>query len=1340
MITIRRNVTRRKIIPLVLSTIFILSMCIQISNQSNSFNTNVNSTNTDNTPMVSQNDYETPIIGQGNDREVYIYMQNQSTSQGVDDFNITNDADDYFLNNGVFNFTMDKNYLTNFTVEDDNSLEYYRRRVPVTVASDDFSVVRGTNVPEADYISYNSITDGVEIVESNVSIDVSTYTPAINTILGFQVVMEIQCGVDLTLETSLYNYVSTAFDLPQSEVYVQHISSSFRTVSFYLRNENLHNVNSTKNMNLNFQFSNDSTSFNILINSLEVRVIQGHETAIQNNSPVALEFELRGDSTVYGFQSWIRALDVEDSVTSNLTIQLVAADQSEVVPRSQLLDPDNTELLATPGDVVLAEISYLDYSFDKPQWIDFTDDNSGVDLDVGNYFIIISANTSNVVGEKRFSLINIPWSATVDPSDPDNKIDHLLLKNVSNVWTQVTADELSTNNFPKADAANFAINLTRAYLPSEINLEIDGKPVNDAYIWDYPHDELDDSDPNVAYYASYWWGYGSIDVIFDEPIPTVLENFTVELNWDESIYSGSISFSVSYDVQKFYIESVATTYTLEVEVLPYWNVSLDFDATNSRFTHWNFSKLSYLIPDNWVIEDIEDSTSSILNSAQETGVKDDFKYTIFNSSIIDHSDNYTLLAHSPNYMRAVNTFLNIAGENQWLTNGFMQNDDIALSVGLLTDENKYLENYGEVSALLYDVDGELVPASTLSDSTLDDNSTYSWFDFEQTPLLETDGTTELGTYTAILNWTNGDQAGIKMHKIYVNQYASTIHKLNVLESTHVNQLIGTVNAFSTDLGDYDISIYAVKPLTETPDSFILNETRNSALGSNLYLTNYALNETLLNANEEVHLVLDLENRHLTLDYNVSITVNLVYALNHDSSIVSTAESVLISKYGTADESDKQQVDLIFTVPDVLTGGENCPIRNMPMQIKLTTKIDDTQINERVESQYLYYSELAESEFEGRILTVKNYADRTGPSFTANIERSLLDLPGDVVYFAQVYNDYYMAMVNEVNFTSENNKIFGIFEDLAVSQSPIDHFATQTFSGSIINENSDILKNTELEFFFDSRENVSAGNEQWESLIGTEGVNTIVSDDEGKFSFEFNMSLTPRIPEVSILVKFAGNATYFSFNSTYTLIKNTYESSIEITLDTNPTLIRNEHNLISGSIRNTGNSTLKNISITIFSDYGAEINLLDGLTFVDIEAGETVQFQVDFFDSNYKGDTVSVSVNVSAIVKESGLPINQDAQFDFNTYRTNVEGLRNLGFVLLFIAGAVVLWIFGAKYMKTKINEINSPLIEEEVSKSKKSKRKGGKYVSVSDLSIKQEKSKDVPDEGTSLDDLLDEEE
>lgn len=1340
MITIRWKSIQKKIVPVVLGLIFILSMSIQNSIPSHLHETNALTPNQDNAPLVSQLDYEIPITGNGNPQNVYLYMQNHSMTTGVNEFNISSDNGDYYLNDGSFNITMEKNHLTNFTVESDDSLHYEKYKRTITTTSDMFTVVTGTEDIGADFISVDSALSGDQVVELDVSIDASSYAYQINTILGFKIQMEVQAGVNLNLDTSLYNYASSNFEILDSDHMIQQISGGFRTVSYYIRNENLNYVNSTKDLEIKLHFSNSSQAFTLLIDSMSVEVIQGHELSINSNNPVALEFEVRGDATIYGFQAWIRALDIDDSVTSNLTIRLFKSNITDPVKRSELLNPTNSELLAEPNEtVILSEISLLNYSVDGPMWFNLTKNHSGVNVSVGNYFIVISTNTTATLGEKRFTLITIPYDApNPNKFDPEQKVDHLLLTK-STTWNIVKSSFYGFTTKIQADAANFAINLSRPYNPSEIDLTIDGVSVEDAYIWDYPHDRMDGTG-SEPYYATYWWGYGSVRLEFSEAITLTDGNFTISLDWNQDIYSGDISFSVEYTAQKYLLDSAASTFELAIDSEPLWNLTYAFDPNDTMFNNWNFTKMEFSYPNNWLISNLLKNNTSILDLSSDPSSDAGKLLVEINSTVADENTTYILQANSPNYLQTVEFYLKY-NDQLWKTNGFMQGDTITISAGLLTSYDKYLTTAGEISALVFNTTGDLMVFNKLSDNSIDDNSSYSWFNFGKNALLATDGNTPLGEYTVLLNWTDGEQVGLFKTSFVVNKYSANIHSVSFIEDNHANQLFGTITPFDTDIETYDFTIYAIKPLTSSESGFMINETEEISVGQDLFITNYALNETVVNPNEKISVLVNLENRHLSLDYNVSVTATLVYENNIEWEITKATASSLIHMYGQSNNSDSHEFWINLTIPDEISGGLNCPLRLMPMQIKITVSVDDQEIYNSVKPQLIYYSQLDENVFEGKVLTTRTYEDFTGPSFISNIQRSLLELPGNVTYFIQVYNDYYMSMVSESNLTTTDNKIHGIFSNIQLETSPIDHHATQTITGKFSDENSLLLSNTELSFYYDARENLSAEDEPiWTLLDSEDGGSTVNTDENGEFEFTFDMSQTPLLPEVQLMVKFQGNSTYEAVNYTLVVEKNEYEQNIQVSMDTSKTLIKGDHNLIDGRLTNLGNASFSNISISIDSEYAFTLNLKSGFDALEISAGESYDFAVDFFDKSFNKDSFSVNITITAIVKETGENYTVSKMFTFDTYEVNTQAVLGAVFIGVFIVGAIGLWLYSARYIKNTIQEINAPLAEEEMVKTKKRRRKGGKYVNLAELSNKKEDLKTDSDEkGTSLDELLNDE-
>ncbi|MHA1899924.1 MAG: CARDB domain-containing protein, partial [Promethearchaeota archaeon] len=524
------------------------------------------------------------------------------------------------------------------------------------------------------------------------------------------------------------------------------------------------------------------------------------------------------------------------------------------------------------------------------------------------------------------------------------------------------------------------------------------------------------------------------------------------------------------------------------------------------------------------------------------------------------------------------------------------------------------------------------------------------------------------------------------------------------------------------------------------DEYFINRTSNDNLGSNteLYLVNYAQNETVLNPDEDVNFTISLENRHLTINYDVSITVELISLINPSNEWIitsgtSSTQNLAIS--GDPNGKDKKEFEISINIPTPAEGGINCPLRNGPMAIKLSVDVDGTPISEEILPEILYYSSMSESQFEGDVCQpIKIYEDRMGPSFIAAFDRSTMELPENITYFAQVINDYYMSTENEIFRPSEFFKVDGDIVDFKIEQDEINRISNLNLTGQAVDEYQNPLSSVILSFEYNN-----SGN--WVNLIGASESNQITTDQNGFFNFEFSLLQTPLMPEIEIIATYSGNSSVMYFNKSLNVILTEYKNSIELTFE-NQTLINPNHNIISFKITNTGNSTLENVTLSIYnSTYSSTVYPVNRLKSAILHPGESLSVDVDFFDKKYSDDYANVSIKVEAYVSEIGeVQVIHEQQYTFKTYSINESRLSSATVVFFFFVGLGVLWVFGGLFIRKNIIEFNT-LPESYVSEKKTAKkRRTGKYVNISDLSRKTEK-KPEESEGstTSLDDLLNEE-
>ncbi len=1317
---IHRNSVKRNAVSLFLASIFLFLILYQGVNQPSSLFDESTDTTILNSPTSANTDYEQSITGAGNDRSVRLFMDNKSSASGVDNFNISSDNSNNYLNKGQYNLTISENFDTNYTLEDNSPLEYPLEENSATSINPHGFI---ENIP-------NSSVSNSLILNATAKFTSGIYE---KNILGFQVELTLTSSKGFLLSTFMRNNDSQSYQL--LETYSSEAVTS-HDVRLYVRNENLLYLNSTDDAEFSFLFTNATEDFSITIESISISAVKAYEIPIYEGGSVALEFDTKGEATVYGFYAWVRSFNTTDSgYDGNLTIQLYDSNLTATNrTRYDIIEYDYVgSSLITPDTSIAPRLEYTfeNYTSDKPTWFGFENNLTGDSLEIGNYYIVISSNVSENVG-RGYSLVTIPY----DSDGLTNElVDHLLLENgtLDGEWQQVEDSSSS-----ECDAALFAINLTRAYYPEEIGLKIENEVVSSTYTFnDSIAYNVDDAYPQNQYDA-YWWGCGTIDHVYDTPIPTTNGIMQVNLTWDTDIYSGPIEFEVEYGVQKYFDEIATTSFNLTLEELPAWNVNYTYDSTVDRFVNWTLMEAWYFIPMDWEVSDfMYNATSYLANISYPTTV-DEQQVVKVQTQFIVNNGTYELQATSPNYVQNCEINLNYLG-NLWPTNGFMVGDNISISVGVLDSNDKYVAS-GEVTASLFNTTGHLETSHILTDNSIDENSTFSQYLFELNNSIINSVSTE-GEYNVIVNWSNGEEAGILRRPFYVNKYVvPSSLSVSYKSSIASNQVTASIGSFDTDLdkNNYNVYLYAVR---EAGNEIQIDQETEIQMLQNVFLTNYLQNETFFNSGENVTIEIDLENRHPTLSLDVNVKVQLVYQNNPEMVIVEGELSKSLAIYGVSSELDKQKYEYDIKIPAVEDGGLNCPIRNAPMQINIIADIDGDEIYSGIRNDVIYYSSIEESIFDGEILDYKEFDGNSGPAFIGNMARTNLELPETLKYFIQIENDYFITLKNEINSIEILTKINGSISELAIAQSDITHTSVINLVGKVTNEYNDPLIGIPLNLYYDNTP--SNETDEWIRLKTPTGDLTIDTDDEGSFDVEIDLSQVPIDILMELKVEFAGDGDTESFSETIEQSMPEYDSTLSIVVDSTRTIITNSENIIEVKITNVGDTTIKNLTIEI-EDSLFDITEIFGANPFErlaLKPAEECSVQIRMFQKSYGNDTVSFNLTIQGIVEETGEELKQSRFVEMDVYSVNENQVLITTAIVIFIGGTVLFWIYGAIYIKKKVNEINAPITPINDVKKAKSKRRVGKYVPISELSTKSDQiEKSTEESTTSLDDLLEQDE
>ncbi len=1292
------------------------------------------------------NGYIDSLTGLGDARLHQLYIENVSSTSSTNDLNITSNANE-FLNDGSFNFTFAKNYNTTYEFEDDSPLYYplYRYTPEPTYLSGTLeNGVSGDDMTDykSDDSEFYQITTqdhgpGGKSAILNVTSDMIGANGANDfeegrTISDFDKIASLHITTIVSVTQFVSDYVLLAYDYIEEdwdvvdENVVTITGSSYTSLVSTLVNDNGRYFNSSSNPQFSLVFSNSSAASDYYINLqyFKVSAYESRQVEVLKNQPVALEFDVKGDSTIYGFQAWIRTLNSTKGSTSELKVELYNSNQTAPIKRSELLDTGNDELIAPNfSQAALASNSYLNYSGDGLTWFNFTSDGTGIDLDVGNYFVVISSNLTDS-DLKEYALVTIPYAdpyVSFNYEDPDRKIDHLLISNTTK-WEQVTA---YASNYA-CDAAGFAINITRAYFPSEIDMKLDEVAVQNSYITNYPHDEIGENT-----YGEYWWGYGTVDITFTEDIVSNNGNFTIPLEWDTDVYTGDMDYQVNYDIIKYLKTPAVANYILNLDEDPVWNVTFDLDLAISLFDEGDLTQMAFNIPKDWTLLNVYHSNGTdILDEVTQVNYDEDSNIVVINSDLVnDVEGDYILQATSPNYIQESEIYLNY-NDNLWTSNGFMTGDDIHTKIGLL-DGDEYLSDDGAITIRVFNPSDNIV--ATISDTTIDRNETYSWFDFD-TDILS--NVAVEGSYNIVANWSDGEELGLYSQEFYVNHYESDILEVEYDAETGNNRLISSIDTFPTDIQDYNVFLYGVKNWTnqaQTTPAISSSEETILDIDKNIYMTNYVQDENFLNPDEDITINITLENRNLVQGYDLDVSAKLVMYQNNEWIIVQATDSATLEIYDTGAADDEHVFSFTLNIPTVLEGGVNCPIRNAPMVVEISVSANSEEIYNAERRELLYYSSLDESDFEGEILLVKEYADASGPGFIGSLERDVMNFPDYSYYFMQISNEYLQTMDHEVN-NSQYYKAVSEIENLAVEQDSFTQVSTVNLVGNLLDEYSNSISSAPVELYYNTTDALS-GSEIWNKATLTDASTQVSTDSEGYFDLEFDLENVPIAKEIQFEVRYAGDANHLAVIGELDLVMNTYDTEIYIQYPNDVTLIEGKSIVLDGIVRNDGNSTLNNITIEYAGDVDGKIQLLNTIQTDLLEPGQSLSFQIVVLDNSIDQETVNITISVSATIIETNDVEAVSSTQEFSTYSVNEENLANMALLIVFGVGLIGLYFVSVRFIKSKYQDINAPL--KDATDLLPQQRTSGKYVTVDDI----EEAEPASDEDvTTLDDLLDKEE
>ncbi|MHA1392977.1 MAG: hypothetical protein ACTSRZ_05700 [Promethearchaeota archaeon] len=961
-------------------------------------------------------------------------------------------------------------------------------------------------------------------------------------------------------------------------------------------------------------------------------------------------------------------------------------------------------------------------------------------MNVSNYFIVISSN----ITENVYSITTIPYGKSgsypdVLP-DPDNRIDHLFLYSENSGAQGSWKKSYLISNSYQVDAAPFAINLTRGWIPNEeINITIEGVQLT-------PYSITDGIFENTSGWS---WGLGRWMGIFTNQTQDINKNITVKLNWNTNITS-AIHFDVYYNATIYSIENALVTFDAIYDEKPVWEVNYTYNPT--KYPNWNLIKFEYILPFDWAnvlnpaVLLAPDGTDISANYTGPSVINEQNIYSVFNSTIaIKGPGNYSLYCNSTNYAYETSTFIHF-GEYRWKTNAFMQGDNITVWLGIFngTHEDSYI-NSGNATCELYDIEGNKVTSATLNDDNYDRKvsspKAVVYYEFNKSDIINssTSYNMQKGEYSLLFKWTNGDEIGFTKHTFYITDYSAQIQNIQVDENTNSNIITAAVSKNATDEISYKYALFAINETTADfkPSAPYINETINQFYSDfKLNITKILINESLFNPGEQVEVNITVKNCHNAIPFNVKLQLSLNQLVNQQwiAYEINTSEQ-LLDILGSA--NDTYTYNLTFSLPNNFIG-INAPIRLNPMILTITPYIEGINKEPFALNKIFPFINYTESELEGNVLGYQADLPNSAPVIIKSIPRDQSIIPGDTTYLLQIYSDKFVS-TNTSIIKTYSSKLLTNFQQI----NTVDNLVWNkdfTLQGYLLDEFSNAVadQTISLEYW---------NGTDWNSYYRKDipNSNILTTDSSGFFSGLFNSTILNKSEPIQIRLNYAGNSSYYSFTYTkifYPIIYNNQISVSIVNSSDTPAFKIGELNKLTFKIENIGNSTLTNISYNLqIQDINAQLDEHNYLTIKQLLPSEyiIISYTLNVPDSLQDGSYINFTLNVNYTSIESNESV--QSNFDFQMKLLDYSLFDNMTQILitLFIAGIAIIWLYSFFYIiKThkKLQEV--PTVEKERSQRRR------RYVEVEELSkeLKEEKQEEETakkKKSADIDDLLKEE-
>lgn len=1116
------------------------------------------------------------LTGTGSELEVRTYgNQSDNLVDQVDNFNISALENDMYLTHGYFNFTFSNNFTTNHVIEDTNIFDVLVDRENYYFESDSFdvSLINGTSsstdislLTDGDGTSYWNFTSESNLVNFTISTNFLVSTPYDHipynrdNIIGLISSLKFNSTQNGWLSIRMQN----SYDLDSWVALSDpiEINSSLGTTELEddAINENLNFINASDYCNIEYCF-NASMDFNLCLIEYGFNSTIAYELNITNTEHVALEFDLRGESSeVNGFYAWLRTRDLVEASSTTLNVTLYHANAS--VARDTSFSTNHIQPDLETGYI---RSKLFSYKQDGIIYFDFDTNN----LSFGNYFIVIKSDSPNLV----YSLVAI----NNYPQDPGYRIDHQLKfsSDDGTSWQAARAPSNEGGNY--LDASPFIINVTRGYMPSDFNneLTIQDIPIEHVDITHAPYDK------NLQDVYSHEWGKGTINIAFSDYIQNSYNIFFVNLSWNRDIAS-HLQFDVSWDALAYKEEYDNIIYSVKYGENPIWNFNHDLDTT---INGWSFTEFWYVYPKemnahnlyNPVLADIYESTS------QETTLLENPSYdkVMINYSVISGTLDglYSLNLTSQNYLQdssCVHSYLNYNG-TLWETRGFMYGDNISASMSIQDPEGNAPTN-GWANVSFY-------KNGAIQESEVDlygQGSPYRIYDFRNYPIVNlTTGDTTGNEYYLGYFWTNGTSIGAQKIKVFFDNYLIDFNNFRYVPSLNRNRLSITPDFTQSQLEKYYMLIATVNrtgtaykpdyPISNTGLGLVYSyDTGTKILSARLNSFNQS--ENVINPGENVNFRIEVENLNENINLSVKLIVRLL-SFSNDDWIIAQEESNtrILDASDSGSDAIAQVFDIDVPIPTIDTttmtwNGVNAPIRKGGVKTEVIVNFDtfDEDVGTYQCSDYSVLINQSESSFEGNVIEVDSTSELSNEIYIEDFERdsciyNITGLNTTIIanYFTQYYTSSYEEFISSYSLLM-NSK----FTNISTIPSDIDDETEFNISSVLATEFGTPLSGEKVYCQY----NNGTG---WYNISDNEKT----SNNEGITEFVIKTEDIPVDDNFELKLFWAGNTTLANTSQVISIVRNPSVEDLLISFIGIPIVQKGRQNIISLRLSNTGERVL-----------------------------------------------------------------------------------------------------------------------------------------------------------------------